>query len=137
MSTVTDATRRYLIMGTRNLINYEGEDIVLFRKPGLIDDGAGSKKRAAGDDVELPPQHLYKGGLQTMGRGVSTEPEHWITTSLGDRYKEFGVLIGMPDADMAKDDYFLINADPKRRWEILFIHDDRAFQTKATIGLVK
>jgi hypothetical protein len=123
MSTVTDATRRYLIMGTRNLINYEGEDIVLFRKPGLIDDGAGSKKRAAGDDVELPPQHLYKGGLQTMGRGVSTEPEHWI--------------IGMPDADMAKDDYFLINADPKRRWEILFIHDDRAFQTKATIGLVK
>jgi hypothetical protein len=64
---------------------------VLFRKPGLIDDGAGSKKRAAGR-CTTSATAFYKGGLQTMGRGVSTEPERWITTSLGERYKEFGVL---------------------------------------------
>jgi hypothetical protein len=38
---------------------------------------------------------------------------------------------------MAKDDYFARSTQSDRRWEILFIHDDRTFQTKATIGLVK
>jgi hypothetical protein len=131
--TVNDSVARYRILTTEKLLEYESEDIVLNRPPGLIDDGAGGKQRVAGNDVPLVPQQFFVGGLMTMGRGVSTQPERWIITSLGERYKEFAVLIGMPDADVEEGDWFTRRND---RWEVLFIHDDRSFQTKVEVGRV-
>jgi hypothetical protein len=133
MTTVNDAVARYRSMTTQKLLEYEGEDLVLNRPPGLVDDGAGGKKRVDGSDISLASQRFFVGGLVTMGRGVATQPERWIITSLGERYREFAVLIGLPDADVEEGDWFARQND---RWEVLFIHDDRTFQTKVEVGRV-
>jgi hypothetical protein len=134
MTTVNDAVSRYRTMTTQKLLEYEGEDIALNRPPDLIDDGAGGKKRALGGNLNIAPQRFFVGGLVTMGRGVATQPERWIITSLGERYREFAVLIGLPDADVQEGDWF--SRQENDRWEVLFIHDDRSLQTKVEVGRV-
>jgi len=131
--TINDAVSRYRMMTTEKLIDYDGMEISLKRQPGLVDDGAGGKKRVSGSDTTLAPQTFFMGGLITMGRGVNTQPERWIITSLGEKYREYGVLIGMPDADVQEGDFFFNGDD---RWDVLFVHADRSFQTKVEIGRV-
>lgn len=131
---LVESTIRAQIRQTENLINVAGRDIQL-RRPGvLIDDGAGGKQRA-GDPKVFRPVRRYFGGLTTEGRGATTRPEQWITTSLGDKYREFFILIGLPGDDIQPGDFFLINGE---QYDVLFGHGDvDQYQAKYTVGLVR
>lgn len=134
MSSIVDKTLAYRRKGTENLIRHEGRDVSLYRPQGLVDDGAGGKKRITASDFHLPSRKRFFGGLLTMGRGVATQPERWDLTSLGEKYRIFAVLIGTYDDDIQADDYFFLDDDPQKKWVVLFVHDDTTFEVKAECG---
>lgn len=119
---------------TTVLIQTFGQEISLIRPAGLMDDGAGGKTRVSNSpEITLAGVQRFLGGLQTEGRGVTTEPLNWFTTSLGDKFKEFFVLIGEKDDDIRPDDYFVIE---RKKYVVLFLHDTvSAYMTKATCGM--
>lgn len=132
---IVDATLEAQRRQTQSLIDTGGREIALHRPSALINDGAGGKKRLAGNDVTFVPVTRFFGAISNLGRGASTRPLEWITTSLGERYHAFYVLIGTWDDDIRKDDYFFIN---DKKYEVVFLHEEvDAYQTKAIVGLVK
>lgn len=134
MTSIVDKTLKYRRNGTEDLIKYNGRDISLYRPQGLVDDGAGAKKRITAPDLHLPSRKRFFGGLLTMGRGVATQPERWIVTSLGEKYRIYGVLIGTYDDDIQTDDYFFMDDDSEKKWIVLFVHDDTSYEVKAECG---
>jgi hypothetical protein len=135
MSSLVDITLRAQRQQTKNLIRTAGRPIALHRPQGLIDDGAGGKKRAAGNDERFPEVQRFFGAVSSLGRGATTKPMEWVTTSLGEKYSAWYVLIGEFDDDIKIGDYFFVG---KKKYVVEFLHEDvDQYQTKATVGLIR
>lgn len=131
---ISDRIERAQLRITQHLIETAGVFISLTRPADLVPDGAGAFKQAPLPDLELPAVQRYLTGLTMVGRGVNQQPERWHVTSLGERYKLVYVMVGMPDDDIQKHDYW--KNDFGDKLEVIFIHKDRRYQTKAEVILL-
>lgn len=116
---------------TLRLIDTAGQDITLTRPAQGVSDGAGSFAPSTAPDTELPTARRYLTGLTMVGRGVNQQPERWIVTALGKRYKEVLVMVGPIDDDVMAGDFWI--DDFGNRCEVIFVHENRSYQTKAEV----
>lgn len=130
---LVDVTIKAQLRQTENLIKVAGREIDLHRPSVLVDDGAGGKKRLDAGSNKLGTQRLYLGGVTSQGRGATTQPAEFMMTSLGDKYKSYFVLIGMPGDNIEQDDYFFISGE---KYVVLWPHGEvDQYQKKFTVGL--
>ncbi len=130
MSSVLDRRIEQARRTTRLSIEHDGDYIALMRPAGFVSDGAGSMVRDDTEPTELDPIKRLLIGLTMVGRGVNQEPERFIITEPGERVRVVYVLIGTYDDDIQKGDYWMDGDD---KLEVVFVHPDKSFQTKAEI----
>lgn len=107
---------------TRNLIEWDHQNIVINRPPAKVRQPDGSVKRAAGSGTTLEPQKLFFSGITADDvREVSWE---------GEKIHSTFILIGMPDADFQEGDTFEIWG---RKFLIAEVHRDLRWQRKAWV----
>lgn len=118
------------IKQTEHLIEEFGQDIALYRPETLVDDGAGGKMRT-GNDTTFAPKRRYFAGITSVGRGATTNPEKWMQTDLGERFRSTHVLIGLPGDDIQAGDTFVVG---KKTYKVLVINDASIdYETKAEV----
>jgi hypothetical protein len=134
MRNIQERQERFQSRFTIRWIERDGIYIALKRPPVGVSDGAGAMVTPNVPPINLPPVKRVLTGLTQVGRGVNQQPERWIVTSLGKRYKRILVMIGPPDDDVQGKDYWI--DDQGERNEVVFVHEDRSYQTKSEIIIV-
>ena len=112
-----------LIRSTRTLIEAWPQGIILNRPPEPVDDGAGGVRVPDGPDTQLPVQTLY-----FAESDAETDVER--TTLAGTKVVITHVLVGMPDADMRENDWFVVG---DKKFKIQYVLPDRDYQTKGEV----
>lgn len=107
---------------TRLLIEHEGREVALKRKPGYVPDGAGGRKRKTG-------AAQFQGTRLRFFSSVTSEGTYFLR-DVGERYEDRHVLIGLFDDDIQEHDTFELDG---RNYEVVYVHPDRRYETRAVV----
>lgn len=119
----------YEAMQIQAQIDVFGQDIVLLRLPELEDDGEGGMARESDEPVPLDPQRLCfveAAPIAHVARGSNFQE----IIGMGQRVTTNYVLVGTVEADMRKDDTFVIG---EHTYELKYVHPDHDFMRLAEV----
>jgi hypothetical protein len=106
--------------GVRRAVRTAGRDITIKRPSTTVDDGEGGVIYAGTGARTLEPQKLIL--LQ-----VSNEFQE---DDQGERVRDQYVLIGPPDADVKKEDWWV---EEGLKFRVDFVDPDRSYQTQGRV----
>lgn len=95
------------------------------RPPAYVSDGAGGMHRVGATQVRSP--------LRCFLTDVEKD-ETFIVDDIGERITDYHVLIADYQADLKQGDWFVWEG---RKYIVLYIHPNRAYQVKASVVTVE
>lgn len=120
----------YQCLQTGVLLDLYGELIQLQREPEYEDDEEGGVIRPDDElDKEIGPQEFWfyeAAPVAHVARGANFQQ----IINMGQRLTTAFILVGMPSANVRKDDWF---ERGEFTYKVAFVHDDRSFQTIAEL----